>query len=115
MEFNGTAKVASGVTAIAAVVAISFGAWFTVMEAIAGEAEKLTGRIDTMELQALAEDVDFAIYQVTHKMDVVEERIDNGQAYSSDVNRLHKLERELDVLLRRQEIVLKRVEATLKP
>jgi hypothetical protein len=48
-------------------------------------------------------------------MDVVEERIDNGQAYSSDVNRLHKLERELDVLLRRQEIVLKRVEATLKP
>ena len=114
MELNGTAKVASGITAIAAVVAISFAAWFTVMEAIAGEAEKLGGRIDTMELQKQAEDVDFAIYQVTHKMDVVEGRIDNGQSYSSDVNQLHQLQRELDVLLRRQDIVLKRIEATLK-
>lgn len=113
MQLNGTAKVASGITAIAAVVAISFTAWFTIMEAIAGEAEKLTDRIDGIELQQQAEDVDFAIYQVTHKMDVVEARIDNGQAYSSDVNRLHQLQRELDVLLRRQDVVLKRIEAAL--
>lgn len=114
MELNGTAKVASGITAIAAVVAISFTAWFTIMGAIAGESEKLSNRIGGMELQQQAEDVDFAIYQVVHKMDVVEARIDNGQPYPSDVNQLHQLQRELDVLLRRQDIVLKRIEATLK-
>lgn len=114
MEINGTAKVAGSITAICGVVALSFVAWFTVMEAIAGEAEKLTERIDTMELQQQAEDVDFAIYQVTHKMDVVEARIDNGQPYPSDVNQLHQLQRNLDVLLRRQDTVLRRIEATLK-
>jgi predicted nucleic acid-binding Zn-ribbon protein len=113
VKLNGTVKVAGGIAAIATVVAMAFGAWFTVMDAIAGEAEKLGGRIDTMQLQEAAEDVDFAIYQVTHKMDVVEARIDNGQAYSSDLNQLHQLERELDVLLRRQDTVLRRIEATL--
>ncbi len=113
MKMNGTVKLVSGIIGIATVVGLAFAAWFTIVSAIAGEAEKLTDRIDGMELQAQAEDVDFAIYQVTHRMDVVEERIDNGRPYPSDLNQLHQLQRELDVLLRRQDTVLRRIEATL--
>lgn len=113
-QLNGTTKLAGSITAICLVVAMSFGAWFTVLDAIAGEAEKITERIQNMELQQKAEDVDFAIYQVAHKMDVIEERADNNQAFSGDQTRLHQLERELDILLRRQETVLKRLEANVK-
>lgn len=114
MTFNGTAKVAGSISAVCIVVAMAFGAWFTVMDAIAGEAEKLSSRMSSMELQEKAEDVDFAIYQVTHKMDVVEERVDNGKGYSSDPTTLKALQRQLDILLRRQARVLTRIEATVE-
>ena len=113
MKLNGTVKVVSALIGVGTLISLAFAAWFTIVSAIAGEAEKLTDRIDGMQLQQQAEDVDFAIYQVTHKMDVVEARIDNGQAYTSDLNQLHQLQRELDVLLRRQDTVLRRIEATL--
>ncbi len=93
---------------------MAFGAWFAVMNAIAGEAEKLQGSINGMQLQQQAEDVDFAIYQVTHKMDVVEARIDNKKSYPSDPTVLKQLQRQLDVLLRRQNLVLQRIEGQIK-
>jgi hypothetical protein len=111
MKWNGTA---SAITAIAGIVALAFGAWFTVTGAIAGEAEKLNTRIDSVQLQAQVEDVDFAIYQVTHKMDVIEGRILNGEGYVNDATILKQLQRQLDVLLRRQSLVLQRIESTLK-
>lgn len=111
MKWNGTA---TSITGIATIVALSFGAWFAVMGAIAGEAEKLQGSIDGMQLQQKVEDVDFAIYQVTHKMDVIEGRILNGKAYANDATILSQLQRQLDVLLRRQDLVLKRIESKIK-
>jgi hypothetical protein len=111
MKWNGTA---ASITSITTLVALVFGAWFAIMGAIAGEAEKLRGSIDGMVLQQQVEDVDFAVYQVTHKMDTVEARIDNGKAYPSDSTTLKQLQRQLDVLLRRQDVVLKRIENSVK-
>ena len=111
MKWNGTA---SAITAIAGIVALSFGAWFTITGAIAGEAEKLNTRLDTIQLQQKMEDVDFAIYQVTHKMDVIEGRILNGKGYANDATILKQLQRQLDVLLRRQSLVLERIENQIK-
>ncbi len=114
MKLNGTMKMAGAVLTLGAVVSLSFAAWFTIIDAIAGESEKLGGRIDTMQLQQKAEDVDFAIYQVTHKMDVVEARIDNGKGYPSDPTTLKALRRQLDILLRRQAQVLTRIEEAIR-
>jgi hypothetical protein len=111
MKWNGTA---TSITGIATVVALAFGAWFAVMGAIAGESEKLQSSITGIELQQQAEDVDFAIYQVTHKMDVIDARIDNGTAYANDRTQLKLLKRSLNVLLRRQDVVLKRIESSVK-
>lgn len=108
MKWNGTA---SAITAIGVIVGMAFGAWFAVTGAIAGETEKINTRLDTIQLQQQAEDVDFAIYQVTHKMDVIEGRILNGKGYANDVTILKQLQRQLDVLLRRQDKVLERIES----
>lgn len=111
MKWNGTA---SALTAIGVIIGLAFGAWFAVTGAIAGEAEKIGARLDTIQLQAQVEDVDFAIYQVTHKMDVIEGRILNGKGYANDGTILKQLQRQLDVLLRRQSIVLQRLESQIK-
>ena len=108
MKWNG---IASAIAAIGVIIGMAFGAWFAVTGAIAGEAEKIGARLDTIQLQAQVEDVDFAIYQVTHKMDVIEGRILNGEGYPNDATILKQLDRQLNVLLRRQEIVLKRIES----
>lgn len=111
MKWNGTA---TSITGISTIVALAFGAWFAVMGAIAGEAEKLQNSIDGVKLQQKVEDVDFAIYQTTHKMDVINARIDNGDAYASDHTQLKILKRQLDVLLRRKDSVLERLEGQIK-
>lgn len=108
MKWNG---VASTITGMAAIISLAFGVWFTITGAIAGEAEKLQQSISGIRLQQQVEDVDFAIYQVTHKMDIIEQRVDNGKAYANDPTQLKILQRQLNVLLRRKDTVTKRVEA----
>lgn len=107
MKWNG---VASTITGMAAIIGLAFGVWFTITGAIAGEAEKIQRTISGMQLQQQVEDVDFAIYQVTHKMDTINQRIDNGKGYVNDPTQLKILNRELNVLLRRKDTVTKRIE-----
>lgn len=109
-KLNGAEKVFTGVIAVGTVIGLAFGAWFAVTAAIAEETKARMEEVTAIKLQQQAEDVDFAIYTVTHEMDEIEGRAANGQAYHGDQTRLKQLERKLDVLLRRQGKVLERIE-----
>lgn len=114
MEANGLMKATAGVTALGTVIGLSFAAWFAITGAIAEESRSRQLADDAQQIQRAADDVSFAIYQVTHSLDEIDAREHNQQARKGDATMRDQLERELEVLLRRQEQVLEAVELKSK-
>lgn len=107
-------KVSGAVASLGTIVGMSFLAWFTIMDAIGGEARQRELQFHAAELQRDADDVAFAIYQTTHKLDEIEARAHNNSARKSDPVMAKQLERELEILLIRQGQVLDALEDQLK-
>lgn len=114
MAFNGTVKVAGGVVTLGAVIGLAFGAYFVMTDAVGGEAKTRQLADQQLQLQNQADDVDFEIYKVAKQMDEIENRTANNVAYHGDAQRLSQLQRQLDILLRRQGNLLQRIEGTIK-
>jgi hypothetical protein len=106
--------VAGGVASLATIVGLAFGAWFAITDTIAGEARTRQVEMHAMELQREADEVAFSIYQVTHKLDEIEARADHKRERKSDPLLYRQYERDLDILLRRQDQVLEALEEQLK-
>lgn len=107
-------KIAGGVVTLGAVIGLAFGAYFVMTDAVGGEAKTRQLADTQLQLQNQADDVDFEIYKVAKQMDEIENRVANKVAYHGDTQRLSQLQRQLDILLRRQANVLLRIEDTLK-
>jgi hypothetical protein len=107
-------KIAGGVVTLGAVIGLAFGAYFVMTDAVGGEAKTRRLGDQQLQLQNQADDVDFEIYKVAKQMDEIENRMANNVAYHGDSQRLSQLQRQLDILLRRQANVLLRIEDTLK-
>lgn len=108
------AKVAGGITAVGAVVAMAFTAWFTIMDVVASEARQTQQKFYATELQRDADEISFAIYQVVHQLDEIDFRADNLRPRKSDPRQQRQLERQLDILLQRQGQVLEALEDQMK-
>lgn len=107
-------KVSAGVASLGTIVGLAFVAWFAITDAIGSEARQRSVEMHAMQLQRDADEVAFSIYQTTHKLDEIEARIAHRRARKSDPENYKQLERELDILLRRQEQVLDALEDQLK-
>ena len=107
-------KIAGGVVTLGAVIGLAFGAYFVMTDAVGGEAKTRQLADQQLLLQNQADDVDFEIYKVAKQMDEIENRTANNVAYHGDAQRLSGLQRQLDILLRRQANVLLRIEDTVK-
>ncbi len=107
-------KIAGGVVTLGAVIGLAFGAYFVMTDAVGGEAKTRQLADQHLQLQNQADDVDFEIYKVAKKMDEIEDRMANNASYHGDPQRLSQLQRQLDILLRRQASVLLRIEDTTK-
>lgn len=107
-------KVSAGVASLGTIVGLAFVAWFAITDAIGSEARQRSVERHAMELQRDADEVSFAIYQVTHKLEEIEARVAHERARKSDPQRYKQLERDLDILLRRQSQVLDALEDQLK-
>lgn len=107
-------KAAGAVTALGGVVAMSFVAWFTIMDAIAEEAGKQQRTFYASQVQRDVDEVNFAIYQVVHKLEEIEARADNDRAWKTDTLQHKQLVRQLDILLQRQAIVLDALEKAVQ-
>ncbi len=107
-------KIAGGVLTLGAVIGLAFGAYFVMTDAVGGEAKTRQLADTQLQLQNQADDVDFEIYKVAKKMDEIEDRMANNASYHGDSQRLSQLQRQLDILLRRQASVLLRIEDTVK-
>ncbi len=107
-------KIAGGVLTLGAVIGLAFGAYFVMTDAVGGEAKTRQLADSQLQLQNIADDVDFEIYKVAKQMDEIDMRAANGTAFHGDTQRLNQLGRQLDILLRRQDNVLLRIEDTLK-
>ncbi len=105
---------ATGITAVGGVVAMAFTAWFAVQDTIADEARQVQQKFYATELQRDADEIAFAIYQIVHQMDEIEQRAENKRARKSDPTQWKQLERQLDILLQRQGQVLEALEDQLK-
>ncbi len=103
-------KVSAGVASLGTIVGLAFGAWFVITDAIGEEAKTRQIQVDQLRLQDQADDVDFEIYKVTAQMDEIERRHSNNVRYHGDDQRLKQLHRQLDILLRRQQNMLERIE-----
>lgn len=114
MAINGTMKVAGSVLTLGAVIGLAFGAYFVMTDAVGGEAKTRQLADTQLQLQNQADDVDFEIYKVAKQMDEIDMRAANGTGFHGDAQRLKQLQRQLDILLRRQDNVLLRIEDTLK-
>jgi hypothetical protein len=114
VKVNGTMKIAGGVVTLGAVIGLAFGAYFVMTDAVGGEAKTRQLADQQLQLQNQADDVDFEIYKVSKQMDEIDLRAANGIQFHGDVQRLSQLSRQLDILLRRQDNVLLRIEDTLK-
>ena len=113
-KLNGFEKVATSVVAMGTIIGLCFGAWFAITSAIAEEAATRQMQVDDLRLQDKADDVEFEIYKVTVQMDDIETRHANNVRYHGDEQRLKQLQRQLDILLNRQENVLERLEEKVK-
>ncbi len=110
--FWGTVmKVGGAVALLFSLIAGCFAAWFAIQDSIAAETRQLKLEFHAMELQRDADDVAFAIYKVTHLLDEIDAREAHGLARNADPIQRRQLERELDILLRRQEQILEALEA----
>lgn len=107
-------KVSAGIASLGTIVGLAFVAWFAITDAIGSEARQRSVEMHAMQLQRDADEVAFAIYQVTHKLDELEARDHNKRSRKSDPVIQKQLERDLDILLRRQEQVLDALEDQLK-
>jgi hypothetical protein len=107
-------KLAGGVVTLGAVIGLAFGAYFVMTDAVGGEAKTRQLADAHLKLQNQADDVDFEIYKVAKLMDEIDKRDANGTPYHGDVQYLNSLQRQLDILLRRQASVLLRIEETNK-
>lgn len=107
-------KVAGGITAVGAVVAMAFTAWFTILDVVADEARQVQKKFYATELQRDADEIAFAIYQVVHQLDEIDFRADNNRARRTDPLQTKQLTRELDILLERQGQVLEALEGQMK-
>lgn len=107
-------KVSAGVASLGTIIGLAFATWFVITDAIGSEARQRARDFHAMELQRDADDVAFSIYQATHKLDEIEARVAHNRARKSDPENYKQLERELDILLRRQEQVLDALEDQLK-
>lgn len=106
--------VASGVTAVGGVVAMAFAGWFAIQDTIAEESRQVAQQFYATELQRDADEIAFAIYQIVHQMDEIEQRAENKRQRKSDPTQWKQLERQLDILLQRQGQVLEALEDQLK-
>ncbi len=107
-------KIAGGVVTLGAVIGLAFGAYFVMTDAVGGEATTRQLADQELTLQNQADDVDFEIYKVAKQMDEIDMRAANGKPFHGDAQRLSQLSRQLDILLRRQDNVLLRIEDTVK-
>jgi len=107
-------KIAGGVLTLGAVVSMAFGAYFVMQGAVGEEAKTRQLADEQLRLQNTADDMDFAIYKVVNEMEVIEKRNANGVHYHGDDRRLSALQRQLDILLNKQDAVLQRLESQVK-
>jgi len=104
-------KVAGGALTLGAVVSMAFGAYFTMTSAVGEEAKSRDIQVQSLKLQDIADDLGFEIWKVTHAMDVIETRQANGVRYHGDDRRMASLQRQLDILLNKQDNILERLES----
>lgn len=109
--WSAVLKIGGAVTLLFSLIAGCFAAWFAIQDSIAAESRQLKLEFHAMELQRDADDVAFAIYKVTHLLDEIDAREAHGTARNADSIQRKQLERELDILLRRQEQILEALEA----
>lgn len=109
-----TMKIAGGVLTLGAVVGMAFGAYFTMTDAVGGEAKTRDLQVQQLRLQDTADDLDFEIWKVVHAMEVIETRQANGIRYHGDDRRMAALQRQLDILLNKQDAILIRLESQIK-
>jgi len=107
-------KVGTGVASLGAIVGLAFTAWFAITDTVAGAARTRQVEMHAMQLQRDADEVAFSIYQVTHKLDEIDARVSHNRVRRGDDTLYKQLERELDILIRRQEQVLDALEDQLK-
>jgi hypothetical protein len=107
-------KVSAGVASLGTIVGLAFAAYFVITDAIGEESKTRQIQVEQLKLQDQADDVDFEIYKVAKQMDEIENRMANNVGYHGDSQRLKQLQRQLDILLRRQNSVLLRIEGKVK-
>jgi hypothetical protein len=107
-------RVSVASAAVATIIGLAFTAWFHIQDGIAGEAKQRQLTFHAAELQREADDVGFEIYKVVHQLDEIEARAHNGRARKGDPLLQKQLDRELEILLRRQGDVLDRLEDSMK-
>lgn len=107
-------KIAGGVLTLGAVIGMAFGAYFIMTDAVGEEAKTRQLADQQLQLQNTADDMDFAIYKVVNEMEVIEKRNANGVRYHGDDRRMASLQRQLDILLNKQDGILQRIENQVK-
>ena len=112
--WSNVVKVSVGVASVGTIIGLAFTAWFHIQASIADEARQRQQALYAQELQRDADEVAFDIYKVTHQLDEIEARASNNRMRKGDEVLYKQKERELEILLKRQEQVLDALEDQMK-
>jgi len=105
----------AGLVSILTLIGLAFAAWFTVQDSIAEEAKETANEVELVRQEAQYNRIEDGIWRVEHKLAVIEERKEQNTSYTTDERREKQLLRTYDILITKQDALLKKYEVLAAP